>query len=330
MINGTKSILPAQSAVQSCFDQGGQFAWDATSLSLFTTCPRKYYYRMIEGWVPHRKSVHLLFGGWYAKALENFWHLLTSGTDRETALEDIVLELLKSTWEPGYASAADATAKRNPDWTKGRPWKSDDNNKTRENLIRTVIWYIDHFTDDNCKTIILSDGAPAVELSFKIDIGHNFLWCGHIDKLVDFGGDVMVMDQKTTGSTITPRYWQQWHTDGQMSGYAFAGTILYNTPVKGVIIDAAQIMVGGTRFERGFTHRTQDQLQEWLNDTKHYISLARSYFRDKAWPMNRSSCGNYGGCEFRDVCGHSPSVRPNLLRGDFTQDEQKWNPLENR
>ena len=331
-MNGTKTLPSPETPPPaiSCFDTHGQFAWDSTSLSLFTTCPRKYYYRMIEGWVPRRKSVHLLFGGWYASALERFAKLLAKGMDRDRALEDTIHEVLRATWEPGYASPADAATHTNPDWTKGRPWQSADNNKTRENLIRTIIWYVDHFKDENCTTVILSDGTPAVELSFKIDIGNNLLWCGHLDRLVDLGGDYFIMDQKTTGNTITARFWDQWHTDSQMSGYTFAGKIIYNMPVKGVIIDAAQIMVGGTRYERGFTHRTDDQLNEWLNDAKHYISLARTYFQEKFWPMNRSSCGNYGGCEYRTVCGHSPQVRANFLKGDFTQDESRWNPLQSR
>ena len=45
--------------------------------------------------------------------------------------------------------------------------------------------------------------------------------------------------------------------------------------------------------------------------------------------MNPSSCGNYGGCEFRHICSKSPQVREMFLKGDFSKGAV-WNPLERR
>lgn len=315
--------------LSSCFNEGGQFAWDNTSLNLFQTCPRKYQYRMIGQWVPRRKSVHLLFGGWYATALENFHTYRAEDMSHDDALARVVHETLVATWMPVYANGEDARLERNPIPGRGTPWVSDHNAKTRETLIRTIIWYVDQFKDDNCETVILSDGSPAVEHSFKLEIADGLFWCGHIDRLVNYAGELFIQDQKTTGSTINPKWFDQWHTDGQMSGYTFAGKIIYGMPVKGVIIDGAQIAMGFSRFERGFTHRTEDQLAEWLDDANYYINEARIAFRVGYFPMNRSSCGNYGGCEFKGVCSRSPDVRKNFLAADFTQGEQ-WNPLVER
>ena len=53
------------------FDSTGlQWAWDSTSLSNFVTCPRKYFYENLQGWQSEERSVHLIFGGHYASALE--------------------------------------------------------------------------------------------------------------------------------------------------------------------------------------------------------------------------------------------------------------------
>ena len=35
-----------------------QFAWDSTSLGLLKTCPRLYYYTIIEGYAPRGESIH--------------------------------------------------------------------------------------------------------------------------------------------------------------------------------------------------------------------------------------------------------------------------------
>lgn len=99
-----------------------------------------------------------------------------------------------------------------------------------------------------------------------------------------------------------------------MSLYTAAGGIVFNTSVKGVMVDAAQIAMGFTRFERGFSFRTDDQIEEWLKDAQYHIELTWAAEKH-GWPMNDSSCDKYGGCAFRDVCSKSPSVRQDYLDG---------------
>jgi hypothetical protein len=95
------------------------------------------------------------------------------------------------------------------------------------------------------------------------------------------------------------------------------------------MIDAAQIAVGFSCFERGFTFRTKDQLDEWYDDTMQQIEYARKMTRENHFPKNPAACGNYGGCEFRSVCSRYPGVRPQMLKADFIQ-STPWNPLQSR
>src|SRR6476620_9113379 len=82
------------------FDADGvQFAWESTSIKLAETCLRKYYYKLIIGWQPERKSVHLLFGGWYATALESYYKYVADGMSQDEALAEVVGEALAETWE---------------------------------------------------------------------------------------------------------------------------------------------------------------------------------------------------------------------------------------
>jgi hypothetical protein len=114
-----------------------------------------------------------------------------------------------------------------------------------------------------------------------------------------------------------------------MTLYSTAALIAFQTPVKGMIIDAAQMAVGFNEFSRDFTHRTDAHIQEFLEGVVTYRRMAEMYTRQGFWPMNESSCGNYGGCAFREICSKSPQVRERFLRTDFTQDKP-WNPLEPR
>lgn len=294
-----------------------QFAWDSTSLGWLKTCPRYYEYSMIEGYrLRSMSSVHLRFGQEYHFGLEYYDKQRAFNIDHETAMEDTVLMALRRTWDDG------------------KPWDSGHHVKTRETLIRSLIWYLDHFgKDDPAETVLLANGKPAVELSFKLEldfgpsvgIAQPYVLCGHLDRVVTYGGGTYVMDRKTSSTTLSSYYFDQYTPDNQMSLYSLAAKIIYATPVKGVIIDAAQIAVGFTRFSRGFAYRTDAQLEEWLVNSQHWFALATEFATQNFWPMNDKSCHQYGGCPFRGVCSKSPDVRQRFLESDFVRNE--WNPL---
>jgi hypothetical protein len=294
-----------------------QYAYDSTTLGWLKECPRKYYYATIVGWRPKGEAVNLRFGSLYHGALELYDRRVANGASPEDAILDAIHYCLRETWD------------------NGAPWVSDHNSKTRENLIRSVVWYLDQFgASDPAKTIILSNGKPAVELSFKLNLNWGpqpdmpYLLCGHLDRLVEYSSGTYAADRKTTGTTITPSYFEQYDPDNQMSLYTLAAKVIYNTPIKGVIIDAAQIAVGFTRFARGFTYRTEAQVEEWLVDLRFWFQQ-QAYFAEKDyWPMNDRSCHKYGGCPFRKVCSKSPEQRDIWLKSDY--EIVPWNPLRPR
>jgi len=298
-------------------DDGVQYAWDSTSLGLLKTCPRKYQLSMVLNWQPKERSYHLVFGILYHSAIELYLKTKALGGDHEHSVRVSVRQCLIDSF--GYK----------PGEKKSGP----DNAKTRENLIRTLVWYFEHYRDHPAKTVVLSNGRPAVELSFRFEIGHDLMLSGHLDHIVKFGDGNYVEDHKTTASTVTgasARYFfAGFNPDNQMTLYSTAAMIAFNTPVKGVIIDAAQIAVGFSAFARDMTHRSEAQIREFLHGVVEYRRMAENFHRQGFWPMNETACGNYGGCAFRDICSKSPQVRERFLRTEFTQDKP-WNPLEPR
>ena len=312
-------------AHKKSFQDGLQFAWDATSLSLAQTCLRKYYYTMIRGVQPRNKSVHLIFGGIYASSLENFYKIRAAGKTIDEALHQVIRAALVESWTHELDENGEPIA------GTGHPTAFNDTKKTRVNLIRTIIWYIDQFADeaeDGITTYHLQSGKPAVELSFTLPFDDDILYCGHLDRVVDYGGHLYIMDQKTTGGTVGTYYFDQFSPDNQMSGYAWAGQAVLHSPVRGVIIDAAQIAVNFTKFERGITTRTQLQLEEWHDSAAYTIHNTREATESGHFPMNLASCGNYGGCPFRQLCGRDPSVRENYIKSDYI--DHNWDPLKAR
>lgn len=308
----------------SQFDSDGlQFAWNSTSIKLAQECLMKYKLITLDGWQSPTLSLHLRFGQHYASALENYHKAIADGVDPDNALEDIVHETMIATWDYELDENGEAIE------GTGAPWETGDTAKNRPNLIRSIIWYLDHFSDDSMKTIILANGSPAVEHSITVEVDNGLLFTGHIDRLVEYAHNPYVQDQKTTKTTLTQRYFEGYSPDTQMSMYTFIAKAAFNIPVHGVVIDAAQIAVGFTRFERGFTFRSPKQLDEWYNNSMHDIERARQATRDNFFPMNPTACSNYGGCMFRRACSRSPEVREQFLKADYVKGTP-MNPLEQR
>ncbi len=304
-------------------DTNIQFAWDSTSLSYIKTCPRLYYYIMIKGWSVTDQSVHLRFGIEYHQALQEFDSLITEGADREDAIKQVLTNLLERTWE----------------------WRPDEETragkyKNRRTLFRLVLDYLDFYNPDPATTYILQNGKPATELSFRFELDFNapgsqqpYMLSGHLDRVVEYQDELFVMDRKTSQTTLSGHYFDRYDPDNQMSLYTLAGKTVLQSPIKGVIIDGAQVLLEDTnRFVRGITYRSQDRVDEWLFDLQHHFKIAEFYAKANYWPQNDTACDKYGGCRFRDICSKSPKVRENFLKANFVKQapEERWNPLKPR
>lgn len=290
------------------FRDGYQFAWDSVSLTTFKDCGRKYYYSIVLGYASRERSVHLDFGILLHSALEFYHHQRAEGRHFQDALRSTIRHAL--------------------DLSSG--FQSDDKYKNRQTLIRSLVWYLDQFKDDPAPTIILANGKPAVELSFRFEIpdAPEFLYCGHMDRIASFDGKLYVFDVKSTKRYLDSNYFAQFSPHNQMTGYTLGGKITFHQPVEGVIIDAIQVGVGFSRFARGFTTRHESQLDEWLKETAYWVKLARGYAQANFWPLNESSCDKYFGCPFRTVCSKPPKQREAWLKADFTT--RWWDPIQVR
>lgn len=317
------------------FRDGMQFAWNSSSITVASECLYKYKLQVIDGWGSARSSVHLIFGGLYATALEHYHKHVALGDTWEEALCKVVHGALINSWVPEHkclrcdgTGTVETSSEPYPisctpcfgtGTIEGKPQEFDHNTKTRENLIRSIVWYVDQFHDEPMFVLKDHEGNPLVEHTGVFQVDNDILFTCHLDSVVEYAHDPYIRDQKTTGSTLTARYFDGYKPDVQMSMYTFMGKALFNIPVKGVIIDAAQIAVGFTRFERGFTFRTESELSEWYDDSMFTIELARRAAKENHFPRNTTSCGNYGGCPFRAACSRSPEVREQFLKADFVK-----------
>ena len=311
-----------------------QYAWDSTSLELLKRCARLYQYVIVKGYESKGEAIHLRFGIEVHQALHDYETYKALGLNHDEAVHATVKELLVRIykWDPN-------------------PHTASEEKKSKKNLLRTVVWYLDKFENDPAKTVIFDNGRPAIEVSFRFELdwgpqsairweegegsvvgSQPYLLSGHLDRIVDFQGGLFVMDRKTSTYALTSYYFDQFHPHNQMTLYSLAGKVVLESPIKGVIIDAMHIGEDETTFARGVTYRTPDQVDEWLKDLHYWFGQAEIFATQGYWPMNDTACDKYGGCKFKSICQKSPAARKTFLRNEFTQlpPENRWNPLKPR
>lgn len=323
-----------------------QFAWDNSSILLLKECPRKYQYAILEGWRPKHQAPPLYFGGLFHKCLEIYDALRAQGTDHDAAQLQAVIAAMRRTaaYEPVLVRDPEGDMEL-VDQESGEVvkasirercvlWISDDPNRSRRSLVRSIIWYTEHFKHDALRTFTFPDGTPAVELSFQFALpmstpeGDPYLYVGHIDKIAEMAGQLWNVERKHTKNTLSSSYFANYSPNSQVSGYSFAGKVVLSRPVSGTIVDATQVAVDFNRHMRHIASRNQDQLDEWLMNTCHWIRLAEHFSEIDYWPMNEESCHKYSGCQFREVCSKSPGSRAGWLEAKFVRNP--WNPLKAR
>ena len=294
------------------FKNGVQFAWDSTSIGLWKTCPRKYYYSIVLGYEPRIMAPPLAFGIAIHKVLETWHKLLAAGTDKHTALIETVklAGLLGEKLPPG------------------------DTARTKETLVRSVVWYLDQFWNDKAITILQTNGKPVVEYNFQLPFmdyqGQEVFICGHLDRMVKWQGQVYVSDYKTTKYSLDHKFFSQFKPGTQMPLYLTACHIISETfadlpSAHGVIIDGMQLGVNFTRYARQIIPFSLEEINEYILDLKYWITKAMDACKANYFPQNTESCQKYSGCQYLEICSKPPARRDLFLNGNFIK--RIWDPL---
>lgn len=322
-----------------------QLAHDSTSIKAGKKCWRYYEYNIIEGYVPRSRllseaaydeemedadpnapvevespftaNAHIIFGWLFHAATELYDQYIARGHDHQAAQLAGLEALIVNTY----------------DYINKKPWTSDISQKCRNTLLRTFVLYTDRFEHANLQTVILSNGKAAVELSFRFEPGirttltdEEIILCGHIDVIKIWNIEDWILDKKTTRFMLDDSYFAQYNPDIQVSVYTIAGKVAFHREVKGFIIDAMQVLVGGTRFRRREIYVEEEQLEEFLRMFRRYIRDLEQCIRDNFFPQNSEACG-FGTmrCRYHGVCAAKPEARDELLRNYFTR--RIWDPL---
>lgn len=298
---------------------------DNFAITMFQTCPAKYFLRIKQQWTVRRKSAALGFGGAFHAGIAEWYR---SG-DPVRAFEAI-----DNSW----------------------PMESPvDDYRTKSKCLEVMAQYIQRHPSETFSVIKLPSG-PLIEVAFTIPTGR-FLDCGDcppgvghddgtghcnicrqsleeidyggiFDGGIEFSGAAYVLEHKTT-SQLGDYYFNQFKPNNQVTGYVWAGRQLTGQRMGGALINAIGVYkVGATKFARQVTARSDQEINEWLDSVHYTCKQIQHCERTGQWPMWTTGCTMYGKCEFHDV--HSlPDItqRNNVLEQQYVKSE--WD-YENR
>lgn len=297
------------------FKNSIQFAFDSTSISLFKTCPRKYYLTIVKGYVPKTTPPPLAFGIHLHTLLQTWHNLLSSGLDKYNAT-------IRVTRLAGLL---------------GETLPTGDTARTKETLVRAVVWYIDQFWNDKAVTIQLPNNKAAVEYHFQLPfmsyLGLEVYICGHIDCLKAWQEKTYVQDYKTTKYPLTASFFDKFKPSTQIPLYITAchltADAIQSFPsAHGAIIDGIQLGVNFCRYMRSIVDYSLEEINEYIESLKYWITQAMTACKTNNFPPNEESCDKYGGCHFKEICAKPPARRQIFLDGNFVK--RTWNPLKPR
>ena len=305
---------------------GLQLVWDATSISSFLACPTRYYYSIVLGLTPATKSVHLTFGGAYQRALETYDRERLRGiAHREATVRAVTV---------GYREGASLPLEKQPaDLAVTEPTPPAEV-KRRDMLVKAIVDHCEQYADDPLRTVVLANGEPAVELSFRYDSGLTLLsrpveFSGHFDRVVAHGSGPdaswYILDHKTSKRPVDTNYRAKFELSTQMSHYDFSAAVVLPRKPVGVIIDSVQMLVDAVRTTRFPLRFTPSQSREYYEDLQQLLPAAGNFVAQRRWPRNRESCML---CDFKKLCRVDASIRPHIAATEFTR--RLWDPAEPR
>ena len=270
---------------------GSIYFINSSSVDIIQTCPRKAQYALVRSMRKDDESEALTFGKAIHAALEV--HYKAHPKDRSLA------HIMKA-----FEEAA-ATLSHVPDTEK----------RSIANGMKILSRYFSTYAEDPWMTYFDKDG-PFVERSFELPFANDIFVHGQMDAVmrnIDTG-ELVVVDHKTT-STVTDLI-NRAKPNLQFSLYAWAANKM-GLPINKVMVNGIQVAKTKSDFMRIFTERGASDYAELELSLRNAVDQFERFSKSEAWPMNTSSCSNYGGCQYLEICQLNKDLRENAIRSQY-------------
>lgn len=268
---------------------------DYTALSTFTTCPKKYYFRIIRGIVGKKPPVAAEFGRAIHKALD-VWH-----TQRDI---DKAIQVFHDTF----------------------PVEIEDEKRTHAVGEKILRLYAEKYEHEPFKVL-------ESERKFSVKIpGTDMMLVGRRDKVVDIDGSQWVLDHKTT-SRLGAEFFYKIKPNMQFDGYVYSAIQDGYTKCVGVILDAILVAKGLlipaqlsklTPLARDMSYRSELDIQRYIENITQIIQYIERSYEIGVWYDNTESCCDYVECPYRKICKEDVSLHERIIDMDYKV--EPWSP----
>lgn len=285
--------------------------FDSSMMASFKSCPQLFKKIYIDQWKSKQTKVDLHAGGAFAKGLEV----------ARRAFYEQELDHANS-----YALGLRALTVAYGDFECPA-----DNPKSLERVLSALSFYYDNypFNHQTAFPILLPGGKRAIEVSFAHPLpilhpitGQPLLYCGRGDAVVNYAGDNYICDEKTTKS-LGPSWAGQWGLRGQFLGYTW-GFRNNGFRVAGTLVRGVSILKTKHDTQEAICNFSPFEVDRWYGELLEWITEIVTCWKTDRWKYNfDSSCSQYGGCGFKDVCKQE-NENP-WLRQFF--ERRHWDPI---
>lgn len=313
---------------------------DNTMREAFVICPGKFHLSHIEHLSPTVPSVHLHFGGCFAKGLEvaRRAFFAAGGTPEyvEAGVEAALVEW--GDFDPPAGSY-----------------------KTKDTLGQAVRYYFEVWPldVDTAPPNLGPDGKPEVEWWFRLPIpgtvhpdhGGPIYYCGRSDYIPNMGGLLGIEDDKTA-SSLGKTWARQWELDSQFTGYTWArrtqgfacdfvlargisilkpkfAEILDSTGTavnkKGQAVRLEYNRAESFGHEQALVYRPPWMVDRWLAQLQRDVARMVASYVNSQWDLalHKGACDAYGGCAYKPL--HLSEHPEKWEEVNFVK--RQWNPL---
>lgn len=275
-----------------------------SSLSTLAKCARKYYYGYELGLESRDPAVPLRLGN----AVHVGLHILHTGGDIDTAVGKAVEE-----WGDFRVPPASKHAFVTPGFI--------------EAVLRN---YAEDRAEFIAGTQAMDFGGFVAEAKAEAEIAQGVVVKGLLDLPTRIGDNYVLIDHKTTGDWLSSYWAEQFEFSHQLRIYIAMLRVLTGLPfdrayINGIYVgEKADEAWGKKKSPRSalygpylFSEAHLQETEEWIRATQ---ALTKYYQTLNVWPQNDTTRGCQG-CEFRQVCRATPTIRSGLLLRDYKEKE---------
>ena len=317
---------------------------DASMLSSYKSCARKFYLTYLEHLKAKEPNVHLHAGKSFASGIEAARRAFYEGV-KPLLSKDEKGYISQVGWEfdtslKGDSEAAVATGLQTLMREYGDFSCPPESAKSLERMAGALEFYYTSYPleHDSAIPIEMPGGKRGIEFSFALplplknpDTGDPILYCGRMDAITAFASGHFVTDEKTATS-LGPSWARQWDLRSQFTGYCWA-TREHGIRCDGVLVRGISILKTKYDTQQAVSYRPDWQIDRWYANmlivvtrlVDEYIALCKSgTLSETLFEHNLDeACTSYGNCGFYDACRSEDATT--WLVTNFAR--KKWNPL---